>query len=916
MNRRIISLIMTLMLVLSVPFISFAVTEEPSTVTENTTIVDISGIEEGQAPSDELLVLVDEGTSKKTVSGIAQDAGASLDNISTLGDGTKLAKVTLEGDKDAKDVAEEIAADDAVLIVQPNYMYHLEGSEDETSTSEESSSEASSSTDVTEGSAVTEMPESESASNGEALDPEKETTDTVLDTDEAGLDASSDIAAEDTTSAANTIEILNPESGDTDGVIKQWYLGNTGNGTTKAESAWSNPLSASQSDKVIVAVIDTGAKLDHTDLKGNIIEEKCVSFNYGKKGTFTQWDGSDDEVGHGTHVCGLIAASANDNYGMKGIANDRAKLIVIDANVADDPDGGFTTQDTVLAINYAVDNGADIVNLSIGALYKDYLSERVIQDANDKNVLVVCAAGNKSTNVSETPGDANAAISVMAHDSNGDKGQFTNYGVYKDVSAPGVSIISSYIGTDEGIDYYKYVNGTSMASPLVAGIAALIKSENPNLKPREIKNYIYTSTGDIGFDGNTAGFGKVNALTAIKNVKETAKEPSSVVLNSTSLTLCPQEEFFLEYAVYPGAASTHAGELKFRTSDPDVAMVDKNGKVTAVGPGSASITAMWGDVREDVSETCNVFVADLYYENFSFPGSQEKIKADYSSFHKLRAVRIRNGSAVAFEGLAKGYKINVSDIHDYVNLKASSSDAIPVFRVYGPDGKEVSVTQRNTSTKTTNICTAGFSPLKTGEYKIQLLFASSGSNKSTIEYSLYTSKSNDIGKAEVAGVSNRTYTGRAHTQSPVVKFKGDELVDGTDYVVSYSNNVNAGTATMTVTGLGDYKGSQDVSFKINKAGNGLSVAGKTYKIKRSKVKKKARNVAVGSLMTIRGANGALRYAKVSGSKKLSINAYTGAVKIKKKTKKGTYKMKVRVTALGDANHNGATRQVTINVKVK
>ena len=69
-------------------------------------------------------------------------------------------------------------------------------------------------------------------------------------------------------------------------------------------------------------------------------------------------------------------------------------------------------------------------------------------------------------------------------------------------------------------------------------------------------------------------------------------------------------------------------------------------------------------------------------------------------------------------------------------------------------------------------------------------------------------------------------------------------------------------------------------------------------------------------MTIRGANGALRYAKVSGSKKLSINAYTGAVKIKKKTKKGTYKMKVRVTALGDANHNGATRQVTIKVKVK
>ena len=121
---------------------------------------------------------------------------------------------------------------------------------------------------------------------------------------------------------------------------------------------------------------------------------------------------------------------------------------------------------------------------------------------------------------------------------------------------------------------------------------------------------------------------------------------------------------------------------------------------------------------------------------------------------------------------------------------------------------------------------------------------------------------------------------------------------------------------MTVTGMGDYKGSQNVSFKINKAGNGLSVAGKTYKIKRSKVKKKAKKVAVSSVMTVKRANGVVRYAKVSGSKKLSINASTGAVTIKKKTKKGTYKMIVNVTAAGDANHSAVTRRVTIKVKVK
>lgn len=910
MNRKFISLITILMLVLSVPCVSYAVSEEPVDVTENTTIVDVSGMEEGQAASDELLVLVDEGTSKRKVSGIANDAGASLDNISTLGDGTKLAKVTIDGENEAQTVAEEIAADDAVLIVQPNYIYQLNEASD---ASEDMSLEASEN-EAASDSAKVDINNNDDASTDPTMSDENDPSSIEGNEDEGGSDVvtSTEITEEDVTATTSTVKVTNPLDGDSDTYIDQWYLGSSYSGSVKAEAAW-RKLST-QGSKVTVAVIDTGVKLDHTDLKNNIIKEKCVTFNYGKKGTFTQWDGADDEDGHGTHVCGLIAASANDGYGIKGVANDRAKLFVVDANVADLPKGGFTTQDMVLGINYAVDNGADIINLSVGGLGKDYLDEKAVQDANAKNVLVVCAAGNESTNISQTPGDTNEAISVMAHNSNGAFASFSNFGVYKDVSAPGVNILSTYIGDESGVDYYRYIRGTSMASPIVAGIAALIKSENKNLNTREIKNYIYTSGGTADFN-DKAGFGKVNALSAIENVNKTTVTPSSIVLNSMSLSLCPGEEFSLEYAVFPGAASKHADEVIFSTSDPDVAIVDENGKVTAVGPGGAMIFALWGD---NIRQSCAVTVSDIEYESLSYPGSEEtapEYEMDYSSFHKLKAVRMRNGNAVAFEGLVKGFKINVTDINDYVTLTSRVGNFISVFRVYDPDGNEVPLTQRNYFRNNAYECTAGMSPKKTGEYKIQLLLAWSGSY-SSVNFVVYSSKYNDIGKADVSGVTNRAYTGSAQTQNPVVKFKGATLENGTDYTLTYSNNVNAGTATMTVTGIGEYKGSQDVTFNINKAGNGLSVSGKTYKIKRSKVKKKAKTVAASSVMTVRGANGALRYAKVSGSKKLSINAYNGAVTIKKKTKKGTYKMKVNVTALGDANHYGSKRQVTIKVKVK
>lgn len=166
-----------------------------------------------------------------------------------------------------------------------------------------------------------------------------------------------------------------------------------------------------------------------------------------------------------------------------------------------------------------------------------------------------------------------------------------------------------------------------------------------------------------------------------------------------------------------------------------------------------------------------------------------------------------------------------------------------------------------------------------------------------------------------------TYSGKAIMPTPVVKFKSGKagmvtLKNGTDYTVSCAGNVNAGTATVKVTGKGRFSGVKSATFKINKAANTLSVKAKKATVKAKKLKKKNQTLSVTKVLTVSKKIGKVTYVKKGGNKKISINATTGKVTVKKKLKKGTYKVKVDVTASGDANHNAATKQVTFKVNVK
>jgi len=169
----------------------------------------------------------------------------------------------------------------------------------------------------------------------------------------------------------------------------------------------------------------------------------------------------------------------------------------------------------------------------------------------------------------------------------------------------------------------------------------------------------------------------------------------------------------------------------------------------------------------------------------------------------------------------------------------------------------------------------------------------------------------------VLSKSSFTYNGKVQKPSVTVK-DGNTVLPDSCYSISWDGGcVNAGTYKITVLMKGKYTGKAETTFMITKAANPLSVKRKTAKVSLKKVKKKKQILAVGKVLTIKKAQGKKAYIKLKGSsKKLSINKKTGKVTVKKGTKKGTYKLRVKVTSAGNQNYNAASKTVTIIVKVK
>ena len=173
----------------------------------------------------------------------------------------------------------------------------------------------------------------------------------------------------------------------------------------------------------------------------------------------------------------------------------------------------------------------------------------------------------------------------------------------------------------------------------------------------------------------------------------------------------------------------------------------------------------------------------------------------------------------------------------------------------------------------------------------------------------------NIKNATISGLKNVTYTGSEITPAINVILDDKVLKEGTDYTVYYVKNINVGTATVLVTGEGNFDGVRKATFAINKANNTLTAKGKTATIKFTKLKKKNQTVTVKNAFTVSKAKGKVTYKKTGGSAKITVSS-AGKITVKKGLKKATYKITVLVKASGNSNYKAGSKKVTVTIKVK
>jgi len=313
-----------------------------------------------------------------------------------------------------------------------------------------------------------------------------------------------------------------------------WGLHNTGqnSGTVDADidapEAWDITTG---SRSVIVAVIDSGVDYNHPDLASNIWTNTREIAGDGRDNDgngyaddlhgfdFANGDGDPmDDNGHGTHVAGTIAAAGNNGVGMTGVSWG-AQIMAL--KFLDAAGSGYLSN-AVSALNYAVMMGAQISNNSWGGGPYEQVLHDAIQSAGAKGHLFVAAAGNENSNnnaVASYPGNFNLdnVISVAATDRNDRMASFSNWGATTvDLAAPGVMIASTTPGNT-----YSYMDGTSMATPHVSGVAALLWSSDPSLSTAEVKQRLLGGVDPIGhLSGNstkpTLTNGRLNAFNSLR----------------------------------------------------------------------------------------------------------------------------------------------------------------------------------------------------------------------------------------------------------------------------------------------------------------------------------------------------------------------------------------------------------------
>ncbi|MNS87220.1 Thermitase [compost metagenome] len=355
----------------------------------------------------------------------------------------------------------------------------------------------------------------------------------------------------------------------------------------QAEKAWKRAGNKGNRN-VIVAVIDTGVDYRHKNLAPNMVQ----GYDFKENDNDPMDKTSSANPGHGTHCAGAVGATGLVDGGIVGLAPE---VSIMPLRFLGE-DGSGDLNNAIKAIDYAVEKGAQVISASWGAAVSRSQAGpmlEAIKRADDKGVIFVAAAANDGKNNDSTEmypannGYPNS-ITVAASGSSDAKPSWSNYGTATvHVASPGENIMSTLPG-----DKYGNLSGTSMATPLVSGLVALLKAQDPSLTGSQIRAILQTTGAKVSIQ--TACNCRVDAYEAVETVMSK------------------------KMVVYPAAATFKSGEtlalnilngkapFKFASSNASVATVADNGTLTAVGDGATTVTVTDAEGKTATSLNYNV----------------------------------------------------------------------------------------------------------------------------------------------------------------------------------------------------------------------------------------------------------------------------------------------------------------------
>ncbi len=411
---------------------------------------------------------------------------------------------------------------------------------------------------------------------------------------------------------------------------------------------------------LIIAIIDTGVDGQHSEFSGKMVDGYDFCNNKALIGT----ENNDDD-GHGTHCAGIAAAKGNNGNGIAGVAwNCKIMPVkVLDGG----PDGN---NNVARGIEWARLHGAKVISMSLGYYTYSQTMFDAIQKALDNNITIVVAMGNDGNDQVEFPAGNQGVIAAGAIDGYDRKTSFSTTGSHISISAPGYHIYSTFL--EKG---YTYMNGTSMSTPFIAGVCALILSAHPELTPDEVKSQLEETATDLetpGWDKNT-GWGKPDIEKALGRVLpgKYGKIKVSTVPPRKGLSLVLFDSN--NKMISPGV--TNENGVAYFYSIPSGSYIVK------------AFDAFKGELKETALDVKSGTLSEATVEGFYTPSYQSFSSGDIN-------LSIPDNSP---EGITSAIRVSntgtVADVRIIINITHPSDPDLTAY-LTGPDKTQITIFER------------------------------------------------------------------------------------------------------------------------------------------------------------------------------------------------------------------------------